>query len=431
MTKESKHSNIELRSEEVQDILNRPPSWMIKWGNTVLIAMVIMALLLSYFIKYPDVIIGKATISTDIPPAFVVSNVNGRIGKVLKENGETVLSGEILAELINPIPTSSINYLDSLLSSASSFVSDSLDQTYKDFEAIDFYEATGDVINLLGILEEYHFFLFNESSFNNLHDLESKLNANLRLETILKREVELSKIDIENAREKFKMEEQEYKLGYVTKLNFLNAQSTFNQSLKTEENIKRSIIQMEITINDLKSQISNFRTERQAQKMAFLAKIRELIVNLENYIVRWKTEFTIKAPISGRVDYSGRIKTNQLISSGDRLFAIIPPTGNYETVLDLPAQGFGKVEVGQEVKLKLDNYPYNEYGFVNGRVSKMASLPKEDTYQVEVILENALTSSYNIDLEYSPEMTATAEVITKDLRLIERLFNSLRSIFDN
>ena len=88
MTKESKHSNIELRSEEVQDILNRPPGWMIKWGNTVLIAMVIMALLLSYFIKYPDVIIGKATISTDIPPAFVVSNVNGRIGRVLKENGE-------------------------------------------------------------------------------------------------------------------------------------------------------------------------------------------------------------------------------------------------------------------------------------------------------------------------------------------------------
>ena len=188
---------------------------------------------------------------------------------------------------------------------------------------------------------------------------------------------------------------------------------------------------MEITINDLKSQISNFRTERQGQKTAFLAKIRELIVNLENYIVRWKTEFTIKAPISGRVDYSGRIKTNQLISSGDRLFAIIPPTGKYETVLDLPAQGFGKVEVGQEVKLKLDNYPYNEYGFVNGKISKMASLPKEDSYQVEVILENALTSSYNINLEYSPEMTATAEVITKDLRLIERLFNSLRSIFDN
>jgi len=430
MSEERDKPNIELRSEDVQDILNRPPNWMIRWGNTVLISVIVLMFALSYFIKYPDVILGRATISTETPPAYVVSNVNGRLSKVLIENGATVVSGETLAELVNPIPKSSIFYLDSLLASASSFITDSLNQAYRDFEAIEFYEAKEGVVGLLDALEEFHFFLFDKSSLNKLRDLENKSNANLKLEKILKREVDLNKIDIENAREKFKMQEEEFTLGYVTKLIFLNAQSSFNQSLKTEESIKRRLIQMELSIQDLRSQISNFKIDRQAQKRNFSTKIRDKILVLENYIARWKTEFTIKAPISGRVDYSGRIKENQLISAGNRLFAIIPPAGRYETILDLPAQGFGKVEVGQEVKLKLDNYPYNEYGFVNGRISKMASLPTKDTYRVEVTLENALTSSYNVALEYSPEMTATAEVITKDLRLIERLFNSLRSIFE-
>ncbi len=430
MSEEREKPNIDLRSEEVQDILNRPPNWMIKWGNTILIALVIAGLLFSYFIKYPDVILGKATISTDTPPAYAMSNVNGRIGEVLVENGKTVVSGETLAELVNPIPKSSILYLDSLLISASSFISDSLNQVYRDFETIELYEATEEVLSLIDALEEFHFFLFDKSSLNKLRDLEIRFNANLKLEKILKREVDLNKIDIDNAKEKFKMQEEEFKLGYVTKLTFLNAQSSFNQSLKIEENINRSIIQMELAIQDLRNQISNFKLDRQIQKRNLSTKIRDKIIVLENYILRWKTEFTIKAPISGRVDYSGRIKENQLISAGDLLFAIIPPEGRYETILDLPAQGFGKVEVGQEVKLKLDNYPYNEYGFVNGRISKMSSLPKQDTYRVEVALENGLVSSYNVTLEYSPEMTATAEVITKDLRLIERLFNSLRTIFE-
>lgn len=431
MAEEEKHLNVELRSEEVQDILNRPPNWMIKWGNTILVTIVFAAFLLSYFIKYPDVIAGKAIISTDIPPAYVASNVNGRIGKVLVENGETVVSGEILAELINPIPTSSIVYLDSILMSASSFISDSTVQTFKNLNAIDLYEATGDVMDLLGALEEYHFFLFDKGSFRFLQDLEVRLNANIRLEKILKKEAELSMADIQNAKEKFEMEEQEYKSGYVSKLSYLNALSSYNQTLKTEGSIKRQVILMQLTIDDLRSQIRNYKIERLTQKRNHESRIRDLITRLQNYIVKWSTDYTIKAPIAGRVDYSGRIKANQLVSSGDQLFAIIPPTENYETVANLPAQGFGKVEVGQAVKLKVDNYPYKEYGFLNGKVIELASLPNGETYQVKIALDNGLTSTYNILLGYSPEMKATAEIITKDLRLIDRFFNSLRSIFDS
>lgn len=422
--------NIELRSEDVQDILNRPPNWMIRWGNTLLIIIILAGLLLSYFIKYPDVITGRAKISTNIPPVFVTSKVSGRLKSLHIQNGGEVNEGQLLAELENPTPFSAIDSLQSFLKAASSFLSDATQSNFKDFEQINLYDVSAEFLSLKNTLEAFHSHLFSNPQEYLLTDLRNKLNAYERLNEITKAEAELSKADISYAKERFSMQQEEYKLGLISKLDFLNAQSSYNQSLKLEESLKKSQIQMELTIADYKSQIRNFLTERRTKTKEFKNKIEASITTLQNFITRWKTEFTIKSPISGRLDYSGRIKVNQLINAGDQLFAVIPPTGSFETLVELPAQGFGKVEVGQSVKLKLDNYPYNEYGFINGTISSLASLPNEDVYHVQLTLDNGLITSYNSELAYSPEMTATAEVITKDLRLIERLFNSIKMIFE-
>ena len=48
-------SDIELRSEQVQEILTKIPHWMIRWGNLLILIILLLVLLFSYFIKYPDV----------------------------------------------------------------------------------------------------------------------------------------------------------------------------------------------------------------------------------------------------------------------------------------------------------------------------------------------------------------------------------------
>lgn len=430
MSEKGNKPNIELRSEDVQDILNRPPNWMISWGNTLLIIIILTGLLLSYFIKYPDVITGRATISTDIPPVYVVSNVSGRLKSIDAPNGGDVLEGQLLAEIENPTPYSTIDSLQNFLKNALAFLSDSTNDSFKYYAEIKLYEVSSEFLSLKNSLEEYHAHIFSNFKDQQLIDLQNKLAAYEKLNEISKVEAELSKADISYAKERFNMKEEEYELGLISKLEFLNAQSTYNQYLKTEEGLKKNQIQMELTIADYESQIRNHQLEKKAKSKEYRKNILASIATLEHFIIRWETEFTIKSPISGRLDYSGRIKVNQLIKGGDRLFAIILATGSFETLVELPAQGFGKVEVGQKVKLKLDNYPHNEYGFINGTISSLASLPNEDIYQVQLTLDNKLVTSYGTELEYSPEMMATAEVITKDLRLIERLFNSLKMLFE-
>ena len=60
----------------------------------------------------------------------------------------------------------------------------------------------------------------------------------------------------------------------------------------------------------------------------------------------------------------------------------------------------------------------------------MTEIPNESTYQLEITLSNGMTSSYNKLLSFTPEMTGTAEIVTQDLRVMQRIFNQFNKLFD-
>jgi HlyD family secretion protein len=108
----------------------------------------------------------------------------------------------------------------------------------------------------------------------------------------------------------------------------------------------------------------------------------------------------------------------------------VPDDESYLGIINIPSQGVGKIKTGQEVRIKFNNYPYQEYGQVYGTIKNISLLANEDTYRAEVELPKGLTTSYNKLLDYSPEMMGSAEIITEDLSMMERTFYSIRSIFD-
>lgn len=67
MEKEHTHKEIELRSEEVQEVMNRVPAWILRSGITVLFVIVVALVAGSYWFKYPDVIAAEVTVSTQDP----------------------------------------------------------------------------------------------------------------------------------------------------------------------------------------------------------------------------------------------------------------------------------------------------------------------------------------------------------------------------
>ena len=101
--------NIELRSESVQDILTRPPHWMIRWGNTIIFIILLMILLMSYFIKYPEFVPAPIIVTSQNPPEKLLSRTNSKIEKIFIKDHQEVKKGDVLMIL-----QSTDNYRDVL-----------------------------------------------------------------------------------------------------------------------------------------------------------------------------------------------------------------------------------------------------------------------------------------------------------------------------
>jgi hypothetical protein len=120
------------------------------------------------------------------------------------------------------------------------------------------------------------------------------------------------------------------------------------------------------------------------------------------------------------------------VKTGELIATIIPiEESSIIAKAVIPPSRFGKVEVGQRVNLKLNGFPYMEFGMLKGKIKSISLVPEEKGYVAEIELSGGMTSSYREKLNFIQQMDGNAEIITKEMRMITRLINPLRAFFDN
>ena len=94
----------------------------------------------------------------------------------------------------------------------------------------------------------------------------------------------------------------------------------------------------------------------------------------------------------------------------------------------------GKVRVGQRVNVKLNDFPYNEYGMLRVKIKNISLVPvvenNQSSYVLEVEFPDPLTTTYKKTISFRQQISGQAEIITDDTRLLEKLLNPIRAIFD-
>nr|WP_287101480.1 HlyD family efflux transporter periplasmic adaptor subunit [Hydrotalea sp. AMD] len=98
--------------------------------------------------------------------------------------------------------------------------------------------------------------------------------------------------------------------------------------------------------------------------------------------------------------------------------------------MNIPQTNFGKVKTRQKVLLKLNAYPYQEYGYVEGRISFISAIPTDSGYMAKVNLVNGLATNYYEALQYREGLTAQASIITADKRLLQRFYENFLKIIN-
>jgi hypothetical protein len=115
MGSEEREKLIELYSEEVQEILGKPPRWILSWGVTLLFSVVLILFAGSWLFKYPDIIVSEITVTTENVPANLVAKSSGKITGLYAGDNEQVRKGQIIAVIENSAVTNDVLIIKEIL----------------------------------------------------------------------------------------------------------------------------------------------------------------------------------------------------------------------------------------------------------------------------------------------------------------------------
>ena len=154
---------------------------------------------------------------------------------------------------------------------------------------------------------------------------------------------------------------------------------------------------------------------------------------LSAQIKAWERDYLLVSPINGIVNQMGVWSSNQNVNSGETVFTVVPteqdkPKGKAL----LPIQGAGKVKVGQRVNVRINNFPDQEFGYLIGKVGSISSVPTtEGFYVVEIDFPHGMKTNYEKTLPITQQMQGSADIVTEDLRLMERFFMPMKKLLKN
>lgn len=426
----NKHiEQIELRSEEVQEILSKVPNWMIRRGSVLFLALIVMVLAITWFVKYPDIITSQAIITTQIPPQKEYANSTGMLDTVLVKDNQLVKPLQALAIIENTSNYQDVLLLKSILDTIKlnnksfSFPIDSLPVLFLGDIDADYALFENSYIQYLLNKELQPF--SNEANANSysLVELNSRL-VNLQSQKKLNEsELGFKKKDLERNKTLFEK-------GVISSMNYENKQLEYLQAERNFKNMSVSVSQIREAISNANKTSKGTEINKVKEEMVLLKNVIQTFNQLKKSIRDWELRYVLQSNINGRVSFLNYWTKNQNVTQGDLVFTIIPTTNSYFIArLKTPAQNSGKIKIDQKVNIKLENYPDTEFGTLTGKVKSISLIPdNEGFYLIDVSLPSILITSYNKEIEFKQEMSGVADIITEDLRLIERFFYQFKKI---
>lgn len=422
------------RNEEVQAIVERMPTRFGFWVSLIVAFIFILMIFFGWIIRYPDIVMGQITINSRNAPIKLIANSSGKLQLGSIRSMQQVKEGQIIAYLENTTQPHLVAHLDSLLQKFS--------PKNDEIKALNDLLPKSIALGELNI--KYYTFISALQQHINYHDDKLMLKQAQNLWAILQEQQKST----QTAQKRLEMSQDN--LGYTYKF-YKRDSILFSKKVISEAELDRTQMGFIAARDAYQSAMNNLiatkqatsQTQSQLQELGITTpeKEKELKLNLissyndlTDNIKAWKQKYLFIAPHQGKVQFLKFYNHNQFIAQGEEVFTIIPEDKELTGQVILPSQGSGKIKIGQEVIVKLEDFPYNEYGSVTAKVAAISLTTSTtqtrensiDTYLVQVEFPHQLKTNYGTQLKTRAESKGTAEIITKDRRLVERLFDNLK-----
>ena len=418
-------------SEETNDVLTKQPKWIVSYGNALVFIILLLLLILTVIIKYNDVIKADIIITSKNPPVNIIAKSNGILTHINAYENQSVSKGKILAVIENNAAFSDIKWIKSRLETFTPEV--------KDFDSL--HIKLPSELNLGEIQISYNNFRLKYQDYLNYLVLTPEKNRieNYTLQMLSKSEslkdnakrLEQYEVQLDNEKRIFLSNEILFKKGIISKLDYIKSQNAFSKAKERYQELKSTL---EYEKGNFLVAQNNLKQSSIQDKSLFLSlnqNLEQSKQELINEIRTWEQKYVLSSPIDGKLTLFDVWNQYQDINTNDVVFTIIP--NNLNGIVGrimVPITNSGKLKQDQKVLIKIENYPYQEWGKLRGRISSISSIPNEDTMQYTAIVElDSLVTTYNRTLDFKQKMKGEAEIIVDEISLFERLLYPVKEIF--
>lgn len=428
---EKEKGQIEIRSNEVQEILGGVPSRLIRYGVVSVLVVFLILLLATWVVRYPDILRSKIVVTTERPPAPMVARATGKIDKLFVTDKQTVPAGTVLGIIQNPATYDDMNFLKNQL--------ETIRLSLADFSLSDSVVFRKD-LQLGSVQDEYSSFIKKYNDYLNFVHIDyfPKLNKSLeeqkRMSRIYYERLYSQKNIIENeynlAYEQYRRDSSLYINNVISSKDFESSKAAMLAKRSSFEGARTSLAETQMEILSFDQKIIENQKNQFDQKSKYELDVSEAYQNLSAALDEWELHYVLVAPVDGVVTFTKFWSETQNVKEGERVMTIVPENpGDLVGRVELPVRGSGKVKTGLRVNVKFDNYPYMEYGIVKAEVSNISLVPEDNFYVVEVSFPEGLVTTYGNHLELQNQISGDAEIITEQLRLIQRIFNPMKALW--
>jgi membrane fusion protein len=182
------------------------------------------------------------------------------------------------------------------------------------------------------------------------------------------------------------------------------------------------------------SEISRESVETSANAQAQIASARADRAALSQQIAQadLASGYDVTSPLSGTVT-ALTARLGQSVMSPNQLMVIIPEKSAVQVELYVPPSSAALIEPGQQVRLAIDAYPYQQFGTVVAKISDISATTinrqtdnqSSPVFLVTAILPSAKIRAFGHSRSLSPGMTLTGRIVTGKRNLFEWLFEPI------
>ena len=430
-------------SEPVQEIMGSIPSRVTRWGVTVIAGIFALIIIGCCIIKYPQTLTSTITLTSENPPSDLASRYDGLLDTMCVASGQKVRSGDLIALLATPADYGDILAVRDILDSLSGLERDALPDAvsspslYGDYRLGD---LQGGWSELVRSCRAYRNWAEIDQTGNQKRLVTEQIRKNSEYHDDLLAQREIMEQDMEYEQAGLERDSLLMFKGAISRADYETSLKNWISKKSTLAAFDATLTSTQLSILQLRQQLTELDIQRRTEETEHLRGIMQQASQLKAQAAQWTEQYAVISPADGTVSLQKVWSRGQHVLVGDVIASIVPDEGDRVIGrLQVPSSGFGKVAEGQTVNVRLNGFPYMEFGVLKGVVESIPAVPQTVTtaegntivYTVEVSFPDSLVTTYGKELPMVQQMDGTAEIITRDRRLIEQFIDPVLSLFRN